>query len=184
MKIIDKIMDALSLYDEEEIPEEEVEIKAPERQGVPKDRTPLFRPKAAPKAGAEAGAGADKKTVISFRNPDDKGNKGEGMAKRTLHLPVEDKLISVVVLEPASFDDSQKIADFLREGQPVVINFAGTDSLVAKRMTDFVSGCIYAVGGSINKLGRNVLVCAPKNVDIDAGGIELREERGGKPWEK
>ena len=187
MKLIDKIMDALSLYEEEEILDEEVEVKAPAKQPVAKERPALFRQKTLAKTGAEpaaAGASGDKKTVLSFRNPDAKTKKGDGMSKHTLNLPVEDKLISVVVLEPVSFDDSQKIADFLRDGQPVVVNFAGTDHIVTKRMTDFVSGCIYAIGGTIKKLGRNVLVCAPKNVDIDAGGIAISEERSGKPWEK
>ena len=93
------------------------------------------------------------------------------------------KQVKVVVLEPANFDDSQKVADYLRNNQPVVVNFEGTEGLVTKRMTDFISGTIYALGGSMKKIGRNILVCAPKNVDIDAS-VNIYDEKGGQPWKK
>lgn len=56
------------------------------------------------------------------------------------------------MLEPVSFDDSQKIADYLNGSQPVVVNFEATDKVVMKRMTDFISGVVYALGGSMKKL--------------------------------
>ncbi len=97
--------------------------------------------------------------------------------------PLAQKQVKVVVLEPANFDDSQKVADYLRNNQPVVVNFEGTEGLVTKRMTDFISGTIYALGGSMKKIGRNILVCAPKNVDIDAS-VNIYDEKGGQPWKK
>ena len=51
-------------------------------------------------------------------------------------------------------------------------------------MTDFISGTVYAIGGSMKKLGRNIVICAPKNVDIDAGEEHELDERGNNPWDK
>lgn len=102
--------------------------------------------------------------------------------ERTINLPIDDKQVNVVILEPVDFDDSPKIADYLRKGQPVVVNFEGLEPVVIKRMTDFISGTIYAMNGSLKKLGRNILVCAPRNVDIDAG-LEY-EEKGEQPWKR
>ncbi|MBR5487814.1 MAG: cell division protein SepF, partial [Phascolarctobacterium sp.] len=96
-------------------------------------------------------------------------------------MPIADKQVRVVVIEPTTFDDSQKIADYLRGNQPVVVNFENTDNIVTKRMTDFISGTIYALQGSMKKIGRSILVCAPKNVDIDAG-ISVYNEKGEQPW--
>ena len=93
------------------------------------------------------------------------------------------KQVKVVVLEPVSFDDSQKIADYLNGSQPVVVNFEATDKVIMKRMTDFISGVVYALGGSMKKIGHNILVCAPKNVDINADD-NIYDERGGQPWKK
>jgi len=85
--------------------------------------------------------------------------------------------VNMQMIEPTSFDDSQKVADCLHNNQPVIVNFEHTDPIVAKRMTDFISGTIYALKGNMKKIGRNILICAPKNVDIDNGlGFDRRDE--------
>ena len=190
MKLIDRIMDALSLYDEEDILDEELELKKPlPKEDAPKERPSIFKPKnltATKLTETPAAAPAkEKKTLLSFKKPQAAPQPQEEgkMSSRTLNLPVANKLVSVMVLEPISFDDSQKIADYLRGAKPVVVNFQNTDNVVAKRMTDFISGTIYALGGTMRKLGRNILVCAPKNVDIDAGE-EVADERGEQLWKK
>ena len=110
--------------------------------------------------------------------------KNEKMGSKTINLPIADKLMTVVLLEPVDFNDSPKIADYLRDNQAVVVNYDKTDNVVAKRMTDFISGTVYAIGGSMKKLGRNIVICAPKNVDIDAGEEHELDERGNNPWDK
>ena len=193
MKIIDRITEALGLYDEEEILDDELDpvdnkdkgdkkskfaglfSKKNQQNGpvlVPKSTEDL--PEAAPKKQAKAPLFTNKTKPASAKNT---------MGSRTIALPLADKQVKVVVLEPSGFDDSQKIADYLRNNQPVVVNFEGTDNVVTKRMTDFISGTIYALGGSMKKIGRSILVCAPKNVDIDAGA-SVYDEKGGQPWNK
>lgn len=174
MKIIDKITDALGLYDEEEVLEEEYEKS--EKQEPEKKKSSLF---------------AKKNLAENFRREETKiadepvkrNSASEKMSNKTIALPLADKQVKVVVLEPAGFDDSQKIADYLKNKQPVVVNFDNTDAIVTKRMTDFISGTIYALGGSMKKIGRSILVCAPKNVDIDAG-TNVYDEKGRQPWEE
>ena len=201
MKLIDKIMDALSLYDEEDdLLDEELEVKKPlAKENAPEkvERPSLFRkkevspaPKPEPVKMPEpvVPEAKEKKSFLSFKSPKAatpvaKPEKSNKMGSRTINLPVANKLINVIVPEPVSFDDSPKIADYLRNNEPVVVNFKGTDNVLAKRMTDFISGTIYALGGSMKKLGRDILICAPKNVDIDAGE-EMYDERGEQPWKK
>ena len=201
MKLIDKIMDALSLYDEEDdLLDEELEVKKPlpkEEAPAKPERASLFRKKeltpapkqeAAPapvKPAPAAPVAKEKKSFLSFKSSKSEPKKEDTgkMGSRTINLPVANKMINVIVLEPVSFDDSPKIADYLRNSEPVVVNFKGTDNVLAKRMTDFVSGTIYALGGTMKKLGRDILICAPKNVDIDAGE-EMYDERGEQPWKK
>jgi len=31
---------------------------------------------------------------------------------------------------------------------------------------DFISGCTYALGGTMQKLGHNIFLCAPENIDV------------------
>lgn len=90
--------------------------------------------------------------------------------------------VNMQMVEPTSFDDSQKVADCLHNNQPVIVNFEKTDPIVAKRMTDFISGTIYALQGNMKKIGKNILICAPKNIDIDSGlGME---NRGDDSWKQ
>ena len=35
-----------------------------------------------------------------------------------------------------------------------------------KRIIDFLSGCIYAIGGNMQKIGVGIYLCTPKNVNI------------------
>lgn len=205
MKLIDKIMESLSLYDEEDDGlDEALEVKKPlnaPSTEVKEEKHSLFRKKSlTPTTPAAPAAPVDlpepvitqskeKKSFLSFKSskpaapkPAKPADSGK-MSSRTMPMPVANKMVNVVLLEPVSFDDSQKIADYLRGNEPVVVNFKETDNIVAKRMTDFISGTIYALGGSMKKLGRDILICAPKNVDIDAGE-EMYDERGEQPWKK
>ena len=105
-------------------------------------------------------------------------------ADKVMSMPVNRNPVSVVVIEPIDFNDSQKMADYLCKNQPVVINFEDTDPDVRKRIVDFVSGTIYALDGTVKKIGRNILVCAPTNIDIDTENTNYVEEEGNSPWEQ
>ena len=105
-------------------------------------------------------------------------------ADKVMSMPVNRNPVSVVVIEPIDFNDSQKMADYLCKTQPVVINFEDTDPDVRKRIVDFVSGTIYALDGTVKKIGRNILVCAPPNIDIDTENTNYVEEEGNSPWEQ
>ena len=210
MKLIERIVDALGLYDdgEDEILEEEevVERKPakvekaekPEPEFAPAPKREMFKKKtgfnlfgknkevdeeaapteALPEPKAEA---SSQKGSGLFRNKTVEKSVEPISGGKTINMPIADKQVRVVVIEPTTFDDSQKIADYLRGNQPVVVNFENTDNIVTKRMTDFISGTIYALGGSMKKIGRSILVCAPRNVDIDAG-ISIYNEKGEQPW--
>ena len=74
--------------------------------------------------------------------------------------------MKVMIIEPASFDDAQQVADHLKNRKPVVVNFENTDADTAKRIIDFISGTTYALAGDIKKVGKNVFLCAPSNVNV------------------
>ena len=74
-----------------------------------------------------------------------------------------------IYVEPETFDDSQSIADYIRDRKPVVINFESTPDDIAKRVVDFVSGATYALDGNIQKVGKEIFLCVPSNVTVDHG---------------
>ena len=96
-----------------------------------------------------------------------------------------DPQIKVVVVEPRSFDDTQYIADYLKTRKPVVLNFENTDVDVIRRIIDFISGTTYGLDGTIQKVGQNIFLCAPDNVDVSRKEVkEESSERGFFFWSK
>lgn len=86
------------------------------------------------------------------------------------------KNIRLVLFEPRSYDDSQEIADNLKSHRPVVVNLQLVRRDQAMRIVDFLSGTVYALGGSIQKLGPHIFICAPANVDVQGTITEMLQE--------
>ena len=91
--------------------------------------------------------------------------------------------MKVIVIEPKTFDDAQQVANNLREKKPVVINFEKTEAEDAKRIIDFISGTTYALNGEIKKVGHNVFLCAPSNVNVSYTEEE-KKVSAEMPWLK
>ncbi len=90
----------------------------------------------------------------------------------------------MVVSQPESFDDAQEICDHLKSQKPVVINLESVEKQDAQRIIDFLSGSVYAMDGSIQKVSSDIFVIAPNNVDVSG---DLKSELRNKtvfPWAK
>ncbi|MEA4987473.1 MAG: cell division protein SepF [Anaerovorax sp.] len=72
----------------------------------------------------------------------------------------------MVVIEPKSFDESQKLVDNLKAKKPVIINLEKLESDTARKIFDFLSGATYALNGNVEKIANNIFVFAPENVDV------------------
>ncbi|WP_096435489.1 cell division protein SepF [Alteribacter populi] len=79
----------------------------------------------------------------------------------------------VMLIEPHSYDEVQDIADHLKNRKAVVINLQRIHHDQAKRVVDFLSGTVYAIGGDIQKLGVNIFLCTPDNVDVTGSISEI-----------
>ncbi|MGE5545196.1 MAG: cell division protein SepF [Bacillota bacterium] len=76
------------------------------------------------------------------------------------------KTVRVVVSEPTTFEEAQDLADSLKNRRQVVLNLNGTETDIARRIIDFLSGTTYALDGQTQKLGENIFLFAPSNVEI------------------
>ncbi len=72
----------------------------------------------------------------------------------------------MILLEPRAYSESQQIADHLKNRNSVVVNLKRVTAEQAKRIIDFLSGCIYSIGGSMQKIGVGIYLCTPKNVNV------------------
>ena len=80
--------------------------------------------------------------------------------------------LKVVVYTPNSFENAKEIADHLKAKKPVVINLENVETPVARRIVDFLTGSVYAVDGSIQKIAERIFLIAPYNVGIMGGDVK------------
>ncbi len=73
----------------------------------------------------------------------------------------------MMLLEPRAYSESQQIADYLKERNAVVVNLKRVTPDQAKRIVDFLSGTLYAIGGDLQKLGGGIFLCTPNNVNVE-----------------
>lgn len=89
----------------------------------------------------------------------------------------------MILLEPRAFSEAQTIADYLKSRNTVVVNLKRVTPEVAKRIVDFLSGSVYAIGGDLQKLGNGIFLCTPNNVNVE-GKISGDEKPKAKKDEK
>ena len=73
----------------------------------------------------------------------------------------------MILLEPRAFSESQQIADYLKARNTVVVNLKRVTPEQAKRIIDFLSGTLYAISGTLQKLGNGIFLCTPNNVSVE-----------------
>lgn len=73
----------------------------------------------------------------------------------------------MMLLEPRAYSESQQIADYLKKRNAVVVNLKRVTPDQAKRIVDFLSGTLYAIGGDLQKLGGGIFLCTPNNVNVE-----------------
>lgn len=72
----------------------------------------------------------------------------------------------VILTEPLSYSESQKIADYIKARRSVIINLHRVTPDQAKRIIDFISGTVYALNGSIKRISDDTFYIAPSDVNI------------------
>lgn len=81
----------------------------------------------------------------------------------------------MILLEPRAYSESQQIADYLKNKNTVVVNMKRVTPDQAKRIVDFLSGTVYAIGGDLQKIGTGIFLCTPKNIPVEGS---ISEEEG------
>jgi cell division inhibitor SepF len=74
--------------------------------------------------------------------------------------------VKVVVYQALTYDDTQNIIDNLKNRKPIIVNLDSLEQDLAQRVLDFMSGAVYALDGTIQKVSRSIFVLVPSNIDI------------------
>lgn len=123
------------------------------------------------------------KKWLTNDEPDVFSNKNVSNSDEYYSISAEDSLQEndgnnkMILLEPRAYSESQQIADFLKGRNTVVVNLKRVTSDQAKRIVDFLSGTIYAIGGDLQKIGGGIFLCTPNNINVQG---KITEETEGK----
>ncbi|MFT8320764.1 MAG: cell division protein SepF [Bacillus sp. (in: firmicutes)] len=86
------------------------------------------------------------------------------------------KASKVFLVEPRVYAEAQDIADQLKNRRAVVVNLQRIEKDQGKRIVDFLSGTVYAIGGDIQKIGTDIFLCTPDNVEVSGNISQILQE--------
>ena len=84
----------------------------------------------------------------------------------------------ISIREPITFDDGTQVLDDVLKGKVVVLNLEMLEVDKKRQIFDFVSGGIYSLSGKIQKVTKDIVILAPKGIDID-GKVKDQIENNG-----
>lgn len=148
---------ARSTYQKQERPKERVQKKAPERV-QPVVETQTNRRAEAVMKKAESMPKKNEK-VVSMPN-------NTSRAQRLTPRMEEKKKDRISVVEPKAYNEAMTIAKRVGQGEVVLINFQSLDEMKARRVVDFLTGAVFMIDGDIKRVGNEMFLCTPTNVEI------------------
>ena len=89
---------------------------------------------------------------------------------------VVDNENNVVMLTPKSYEDIQKLIDSLKKRQSLIVDVSDLDPQNTQRYLDFLSGAIYALNGSYQKIDNKKFYFGPQGVSITIP-YDLRQKK-------
>lgn len=154
-------------------PDEEYDDYEPADERPPERDRPATAPSRYPPSREDPGQSApvqgSVRTIPSVR-PQASGTGGDPARRPQTAvvrpLPAE-AAVKPEVIAPATFNDTQEVADRLKENQPVILNLENVDGLLRRRLIDFAAGLVYGIGGHMEKVSANVLLLSPANVSAE-----------------
>lgn len=85
--------------------------------------------------------------------------------------------LRVVVMHPRTLEEGQVIADQVKNRRPVIVNLDLAEERAGQRLLNFLSGVAYAVDGGLRKVGENIFLITPHNVEV-ASNEEPEDSQG------
>lgn len=86
---------------------------------------------------------------------------------KIVSLQSAQKSSKVILVEPRVYAEAQEISEQLKNKRAVVVNLQRIDRDQGIRIVDFLSGTVYALGGDIQRIGTDIFLCVPDNVEVD-----------------
>lgn len=83
----------------------------------------------------------------------------------------------ITIIEPRVYSEAKNIAKHILANNAVLINFHLVEESQARRIVDFLTGTVYAVDGDIQRVGDEIFLCTPSNIEIDSATAQSLAEK-------
>ena len=79
----------------------------------------------------------------------------------------------ISIQEPLDYEkDAPSVIDDILDKKVVVLNLEMVDADMRQRIFDFVSGAVYALDGTVERVTKGIFVISPKGVQVDSSVTE------------
>lgn len=85
-------------------------------------------------------------------------------SKGRMNIPQDTHM---VLFEPRSFEEAEEVAKHLKDMRAAVVNLHRLQRDYAQRTIDFLTGVVFALDGTIQKIGHDVILCTPLSVSVE-----------------
>lgn len=165
--LFSKALVYLGLVDEDQIEAEAAELANPPSYGEPVSQTRSVEPlsearRVEPPPTARAATRPQARTETTSTRVE---------ASRRVEPPMSSPVVRPVeiqsdILVVEEFSDARVLADRVRDRVPVVLDMRRTESDLVRRVVDFSSGLIYALDGSMRRVGDGLVLVLPPRVTL------------------
>lgn len=93
-------------------------------------------------------------------------NRSAGSGSSRAGRPSVAEEREAAIIEARTLADAQTLADYIREGQPVVLDLRETETAMVRRLVDFSSGLTYALDGRMVKVATGVILVTPHGSSV------------------
>ncbi|MCR6544537.1 cell division protein SepF [Dehalobacterium formicoaceticum] len=110
---------------------------------------------------------AEEEEIIETTEENYAQNDREKRQKKAnlLGLPSQ-RPVTMMLVKAESYDEVESIGQNIKERRPVIVNFDDVDKETAQRMIDFLSGAVFALDGSVQKVSMGTFLFATTNLDV------------------
>lgn len=111
---------------------------------------------------------------------DNRSSVSSHRAAHVVNMTTSSPRLKIQIEEPLDYSNGPKIIDHVLARRSVVLNLEMLEVDKKRQIFDFVSGGVYALGGNMEKVTKDIYVVVPKGVAVDGKMAEAVSEQASK----
>ncbi len=86
--------------------------------------------------------------------------------KSVVAFPSKSKDKCIILTTPGEYEEAQRIGEYLKNSQPVIVSLEKLPPEDGKQLVDFISGTVFGLDGTVHKIGKQIFLFSPPEIEI------------------